>query len=174
MVRVVTLWVAASLIGLPLGIWVLRHAPGGILRRIIGAVLIVVVAMSLAGRRPIAFQNRWSSGVSGAMAGVLAGAVAMPGPPVVLYATAQDWEPRTVKATLLTFFSLNQAAALVGYQWSGLLGPRMWALSLCFSVPAGLGILAGAALFGRIDQTAFRRGVFLLLPATGVSLLVRG
>ena len=44
-----------------------------------------------------------------ALAGLLGGAVGTPGPPVLLYAVAQGWSPRVMKAMLQAFFLVNQS-----------------------------------------------------------------
>jgi hypothetical protein len=102
------------------------------------------------------------------------GAVGTPGPPVVVYATTQRWTPRTLKANLMTFFAVNQAAILLGYWWAGLVTAPVVTAMTVFAAPALVGLLAGMALFGRLDAAVFRRIVFALLLVSGLLLLVRG
>src|SRR5262245_41164321 len=89
-----------SALGTPLGVWVLIILSPGMLRRLIGIVLIVVVLIELRGVYPQRLSGRsWGLG-AGFLSGLLGGAVGTPGPPVVLYAAAQGWKPRPLKATL--------------------------------------------------------------------------
>jgi uncharacterized membrane protein YfcA len=104
----------------------------------------------------------------------MGGAVGTPGPPVVLYTASQGWSPRTIKANLQAFFLVNQAVILAGYWWAGLLTPEVWRYSAVFLLPATLGLLAGMALFARVDHARFRRLVFALLLVSGGVLLARG
>jgi uncharacterized membrane protein YfcA len=43
-----------------------------------------------------------------------------------------------------------------------------------FAVPGALALVAGIALFNRVDQARFRRIVFAVLAVSGAVLLVRG
>ena len=106
--------------------------------------------------------------------GSLRGAIGTPGPPVILYAAAQDWSPRTVKANIQAFLMVNQAVILIGYWWAGLLDREVWRLTWLFAAPAVVGLAAGMLLFNRLDRARFRRGVFAVLFVSGLVLLIRG
>jgi uncharacterized protein len=163
-----------SALGAPLGVWILTILSPGMLRRLIGVVLIVVVVIELRGISPQRLGGRgWGWG-AGFLAGLLGGAVGTPGPPVVLYAAAQGWKPRPLKATLQTFFVANQAVVLAGYWWAGLLTPEVMGLVVAFALPAVAGVALGMHFFTRLDHLRFRRLVFALLLITGCILCVRG
>jgi hypothetical protein len=163
-----------SLIGTPLGVWGLATLPVPVLNRLIGALLIVAVLLEWAGRYPRGLSGRgWGVG-AGVLAGVFGGAVGLPGPPVLVYAAAQSWGPRMLKANLQAFFIVNQGVIVAGYWWAGLLTAEVWRLTAAFAIPAILGVLAGVALFNRVDHVRFRRIVFALLFVSGVTLLVGG
>jgi uncharacterized membrane protein YfcA len=93
---------------------------------------------------------------------------------VILYAAAQEWNPRTVKANLLAFFVINQAVILAGYWWADLFGADVLRLALWLALPALVGVAAGVAVFNRIDARRFRQVVFAVLFVSGVVLLLRG
>ena len=160
--------------GTPAGVWVLATLPISMLNRLIGLVLVIVVALELRGVMPTRLVGRgWGLG-AGFVAGLVGAAVGTPGPPVVLYASTQPWSPRTMKANIMAFFVVNQGAILGGYWWAGLLTREMWTVAAAYLVPALAGLAAGAALFGRIDAVRFRRVVFALLLLSGLVLLVGG
>ena len=163
-----------SALGALLGVWLLTILSPGMLRRLIGVVLIAVVVIELRGIYPQHLAGRgWGLG-AGFLAGLLGGAVGTPGPPVVLYAAAQGWKPRPLKATLQTFFVANQAVVLAGYWWAGLLTPEVIGLAAAFALPAVAGLALGMHLFTRLDHLRFRRLVFALLLITGCILCGRG
>lgn len=144
------------------------------LNRLIGAMLIVVVVLEFRGLFPARLPGvRWQLG-TGVLAGVLGGAVGLPGPPVIVYGATQDWGARTLKANLQAFFVVNQGVILFGYWWAGLLTRDVLRLAWVYAIPATAGVLGGMAMFGRIDAAKFRRLVFVLLFVSGVVLLVRG
>src|SRR2546421_111213 len=163
-----------SVLGTPLGVWMLAALPANTLTRLIGLVLLAVVALEWLGLYPARLAGRgWALG-AGVAAGLLGAGVGTPGPPVVLYTASQGWSARTIKANLQAFFLVNQVVIMIGYWWAGLLTTEVWRYAAVFLVPATLGLLLGMALFARVDQTRFRRIVFAILFASGLLLVVRG
>jgi uncharacterized membrane protein YfcA len=163
-----------TVVGTPLGVWGLAMLPPTVINRLIGIVLIVITAIEWRRFRPRALTAPgWGYG-AGALAGVLGGAVGTPGPPVIVYAAAQAWSPRAVKANLLAFFIVNQAVILAGYWWANLLDAETLRLAAWLALPALVGVVAGVALFYRIDARRFRQVVYGVLFLSGIVLLVRG
>jgi uncharacterized membrane protein YfcA len=163
-----------TVLGTPIGVWVLAVLPASALTRLIGITLIAIVLLEWLGFYPQRLTGRgWALG-AGVVAGVAGGAVGTPGPPVILYTAAQAWSPRTVKATLQAFFLVNQTAILVGYWWAGLVTADVRRATVLFVAPAAVALVLGVALFNRVDQPSFRRIVFAVLFVSGVVLLVRG
>jgi hypothetical protein len=163
-----------SLLGTPAGVFILAVAPADVVNRLIGLMLVAVVLLEFAGtfpRRLVA--PGWGVG-AGILAGLLGGAVGLPGPPTIVYGATQDWSPRTFKANLQAFFIVNQGVILAGYWMAGLLTSEVVRLTGAYLLPALAGTLAGMSLFDRVDPVRFRRIVFALLFVSGVILLVRG
>jgi len=163
-----------SVLGTPLGVWVLAAAPASLLNRLIGAMLVIVVVLEFTGRLPKRVNGRWWSVVAGVLSGLLGGAVGLPGPPVIVYATASGWAPRTFKANVQAFYIVNQGIIVAGYAFAGLLTWNVLRLSAIYFVPALAGLAVGMSLFARVDPVRFRRLVFAVLLVSGVLLLVTG
>ncbi|MGH7414787.1 MAG: sulfite exporter TauE/SafE family protein, partial [Candidatus Rokuibacteriota bacterium] len=164
--------VAGTILATPAGVWLLAGLPPDVLRRLIGLVLLVIVALEWLGLYPQRLHGRgWGFG-AGLAAGLLGGAIGTPGPPVILYAAAQDWSPRTVKANIQAFLIVNQAVILFGYWWAGLLDREIGRLAWLYAVPAVAGLAAGMLLFNRLDRARFRRVVFAVLFVSGLVLLI--
>jgi len=163
-----------TVLGTPLGVWGLAALAPSMLNRLIGLMLVVAFVLEVRGLYPKKLQgHRWGLG-AGVGAGILGGAVGLPGPPAVLYTATQRWSTREIKANLQAFFVVNQGVILAGYWWAGLLTREIWDLTIGFAVPAIAGGLAGALLFERVDQRRFRQLVFVLILVSGLVLLVRG
>jgi uncharacterized protein len=160
--------------GTPIGVWALASLPVTALNRLIGLVLVVVVALEFRGAIPRHLGGRAWRFATGFLSGVIGGAVGTPGPPVIVYVTTQGWSPHTMKANTMGFFVINQGVILAGYWWMGLLTREVATVAAAFALPALAGVGAGVALFGRLDPVRFRRIVFALLLVSGVLLLVRG
>jgi len=134
--RDVAYLLVGTLLGTPLGVWILVTVSASTLNRIIGAVLVVVVLLEWAGVYPERLHGRrWAVG-AGLLAGMTGGAVGMPGPPVVLYSTTQSWSRQAIKANLQVFFFVNQVVILAGSWWAKVLTGDVWRLV----ADAGLGL----------------------------------
>ena len=163
-----------SVLGTPLGVWVLASVSASVLARLIGAVLVLIVALEWSGLSPRRLPGHAWGLAAGLLSGVVGGAVGTPGPPAIVYMAAQGWSPRTIKANLQAFLVVNQLVILVAYWWAGLLTREVWRISGLLAVPAALGLLGGMRLFDRVDAASFRKVVFAILLASGVALLLRG
>jgi uncharacterized membrane protein YfcA len=166
--------VVGTVLATPAGVWLLAALSPETLKRLIGLVLLGMVALEWFGLYPRRLAGRgWGLG-AGLLAGLIGGAVGTPGPPVILYAAAQDWSARTVKANIQAFLLVNQALILIGYWWAGLLSREVWRFALVYAAPAVLGLAAGMLLFARLDRDRFRRVVFAVLFVSSLVLLLGG
>src|SRR5665648_948767 len=89
--------VIGLVIGLPLGVYLLNQLDKEQVRIVIGIVLLIAVVLILLGKQTSVmkswFENKeYGDGyvlpiIAGLIAGILGGAVAIPGPPMILYGT---------------------------------------------------------------------------------------
>ena len=165
---------SGALVGTPVGVWGLATLPASWLRRLIGCFLMGVVLIEWRDLYPRTVSGRSWGVAAGVVSGLLGGAIGTPGPPVILYAAAQGWPPRAMKATLQGFLFANQLVILVSQWWAGLLTPEVAWLALGFAPPAVLGVTLGMHLFTAVDHVRLRRVVFALLFVLGLTLCLRG
>ena len=163
-----------SAVGTPLGVCILATLPVTALNRLIGAFLLLVCLLEFRRALPTQATGRGWGLSAGFLSGVIGAALGTPGPPVIVYASAQNWSPRAFKANVTGFFVVNQAVILVGYWWAGLMTPDVWQATAVFAAPALVGVAVGVALFGKLDPARFRRVVFALLSFSALVLLVKG
>jgi hypothetical protein len=133
-----------------------------------------IVAIEWYGAYPEKLTGRHWGLCAGSLAGLLGGAIGTPGPPVILYAAAQSWSPRVMKAMLQAFFLVNQFVILANHWWAGLLTREVAWLACLYAVPSAIGVTVGIRLFDRINQVRFRRLMFALLFILGLAMCVRG
>jgi|SoiMetStandDraft_2_1073263.scaffolds.fasta_scaffold21982_2 uncharacterized protein len=163
-----------TILGTPVGVWVLEAFPPSLLKRLIGLTLMGIVVIEWYGAYPEKLSGRHWGLCAGGLAGLLGGAIGTPGPPVILYATAQGWSPRNTKAMLQAFFFVNYSVIVVNHWWAGLLTREVAWLACLYVVPSAIGVMAGIHLFDRMHQARFRRLMFALLFVLGLAMGVRG
>lgn len=162
----------ATAAGLPVGIYLLRAAPEGLVRGVLGAVLIAYGAYGLARPRLGSVRSTaWDYGL-GFAAGILGGAYNTNGPPVVLCGALKRWPPERFRATLQSYFLPATVLICASHAVTGLWTRRvfeLYALALPFVVPAVLlGIRAGRAL----PPQRFDRALHAALLLLGVVMLL--
>ena len=114
--------------------------------------------------------SRLLSGISGIASGLLNGAFAIPGPPVIIYAMAAEPEPERSRALLMTFFLFSAVIALVSYAVAGFINTAsLWLFVLGFPAMY-LGDKLGYRLFRSYGTSFHRRVALLLLFIVGVSI----
>lgn len=175
--RALVALVPAALVGIPVGLVVVRWVPGALVTAGLGVVLVAYGAASVFGgldpdRRARAVDPRWAV-VFGLVSGMLGSAYNINGVPVAVLGALRRWPPDRFRGTLQAHFLITGvfivAAQGLGGLWSKNL-PALFVLSL----PAvGLATALGTRLRRHIPVHAFERYVFVFLAALGLSLLLR-
>lgn len=162
-----------TLLGTPLGLLLLTVVATPIVKAILGFVIVAFSTYSLIGRRKVVFQDDRLTWIFGFAAGVLGGAYAMNGPPLVIYGALRGWSPQRFRATLQGYFLPASMAGLAGFWLAGLWVPavtRYYFLAL----PAVLvAIFLGRAISQRISGRSFLLSIHVGLIVAGVTLLLQ-
>lgn len=137
----------------------------------IGVAVIAACAL-LAFYRPQHHRHGpWLGGMTGMVSGLLNGAFAIPGPPVIVYAMATEPQPARSRALLMTFFLGSTLMALAAYASAGFVTARApWLFLLAFPAMF-LGDKLGFWLFDRYGGRLYRRVALLVLFTIGVSII---
>lgn len=162
--------IGMSLPGTALGAWILREISPQQFRLWIG-LAVIGACMLLAWYRPRRHRPRpVLAGGVGLGSGLLNGAFAIPGPPVIIYAMATESDAGRSRALLMTFFLFAAIIALCFYTAAGFVtiqSPWLFLLAL----PAMLlGDRLGFHLFDRHGTALHRRVALLALLAIGVTI----
>jgi uncharacterized membrane protein YfcA len=166
--------VGSALLGIPVGLLLLKWAPEVIVKGVLGIVLIGFGLYRLATPRMPELRGPvwlwlW---LSGFISGVLGGAYNTNGPPVVIYGTLRRWSPERFRATLQLVFLATGVFIAVGQGVAGLWTPEVFRL-VAYSLPAvAVGTLVGGQLGPRIPQALFSRIVYGLLVLMGIMMFV--
>jgi hypothetical protein len=163
--------ILSTLVGIPLGLLMLKTVPESIVKSILGAVILAFSIYSLAGRNQHELHDDRLAPLFGFSAGVLGGAYGVNGPPLVVYGVLRRWTPVQFRATLQGYFLVASIAGMTGYALSGLWTRTVsgyFLLSLPFAVIA---IFAGRAVHRRLSSTRFLIAVHIGLALIGGLLL---
>ncbi len=162
----------ASVVGIPLGAWSLAVLPERWIAVALGLVLIGYCTWALAGRRVVRLHSpRWAWPF-GFGAGLMGGAVAATGPPIVVYSSTQGWSPAEMRATMQGFFLPNGILILGSHLVGGLWTPSILATYVLTLPLIAVALPLGARLGGRLSAPRFEQLTLLLLLGTGLLLLV--
>jgi uncharacterized membrane protein YfcA len=157
-----------SLAGLPLGIALLTRLPADLMRFAIAAVVLFAVLALWGGFRFHTMPGRVTSLAVGALSGLLNGAAAMPGPPVILLYLSGPTAVAVGRASLVMFFFFSAAIGTALAVAEGLItGPTLMLPALV------LGNRLGDRGFDRSSPQAYRRVAFGSLLAIALIALVR-
>lgn len=168
--------VLATIPGLPLGLFLLTRGHPSLVKAVLGAVLLAFSLWCLAARRAPAIHGDgrgWLVGC-GFLAGVLGGAYAMNGPPLVLYGAMRRWPAPQFRATLQAYFFPAGLLVAAGFWMSGLWVSqifRFYLISIPVLIPA---LVLGTLINRRLRGDVFLKLVYLGLVIIGTVLIVQG
>ena len=166
--------IGGTLLGLPIGMLAYLYADLAQVK--VGvAVLIIAFAIHLIGgtRRsnPTANPRSGSTLVTGGISGALSSALAMPGPPVLIYLSHFNIEKEAFRAVNLSLYVVSYSCALGLQATLGHMTAPTWGLSAALIPLAALGGLMGHYVSPLLSQAAFKKCVLGTLLITGVYML---
>lgn len=159
--------------GIPIGVFVLKEVDQSILQLSLGVILIAYAAYGLV-------VNRWPKGLSeswayifGLLSGTMAGALSAAAPPVIVYLTLQSWDKDKIKVSLQGFFIVVCVLVIALHAFTGM---TTWFVLKLFAVstpPLLLGTYLGSLLYGRINDSQYRKILLIFLIALGILIVWR-
>jgi uncharacterized membrane protein YfcA len=163
--------VVAAFVGIPLGVTLLRLGDGDLITRALGVVLFAYALYAwLTPRLPELNHPIWAL-VFGFLGGVLTGAYAVGGIPVIIYATCRRWPLVEFKGNLQSYFLIAGLFLITNHGISGNLTSMVWQ-DFAIALPASLvGLAAGFKLDHYLTGTRFLYVVLLLLMAMSLRLI---
>lgn len=167
---VATRLVVATAAGVPVGVVGLALVPETWTRRALGVVLVAYGLHRLLGGHPTTFSGPAWAWPFGFLAGCLGGAYNTNGPPIVIFASGQGWEPARLRATLQGYFIFSSAMIATSHGLAGLWTGEVATL-YGISLPAVvLGLAVGAGCARRARAAEFERALFFGIVVLGALL----
>lgn len=156
------------------GVFLLGVLPADVMRLIVGgAVIFSTVALAM-GRKLYRDPKPYELVGAGALSGLMQGAVAMAGPPIILLILASSWSAARCRATLSFTFLLLGTASLVFGTLHGIVNKESLVIAIVTVPGLLLGQAIGAYLFVRIDGQRYRSVSTICVAVAGLLVVVRG
>ncbi len=166
---------AAMIVGIWFGTSVLATADPRVLTGLLGVLLVIYSAFSLATPQlpPPGRREPWLSPVFGGVAGVMAGMTGALMVPGVLYIQAIGMRRDTLVQCLGVTFLISTIALLAAFSRFDLLSEGLVITSAAALVPAVIGMAAGQRLRRRLSEERFRPVFFAVLLGLGLVIVAR-
>ncbi len=161
-------------IGVPFGVWLLRHSEPEPFRMAVGVVLVGYSAIALVGPQLsiVRVGSRSADGAVGLIGGVLGGYAGLSGVVPTMWSGLKGWGKDTQRGVYQTFILVMHGMALGWLGSAGVLDEHLLTRFLwCLPVLA-LGTWLGLKLYQRVDERRFRQIILLLLLCSGAALLI--
>jgi uncharacterized membrane protein YfcA len=158
----------AMMVGLPIGTWALLVVDPILLRWGMALLVLSLVPLLASGWRYHGAPRLSLTAGVGVFAGFTAGAVVIAGPPVILYWLGGGSSHKTLRANLMVFFMICDAALVVIYGYANLFEARPLALSLLFGVPYLLGMGVGAMFFHGASERLYRTIAYVIITLSAI------
>jgi uncharacterized membrane protein YfcA len=157
-----------ALLGIGLGVALLRILDADAVRLLTSLVVTVFAATMIRGWTPRGMGSRSAPGIAGSLSGALGAMTGMNGPPVVLLFVARGYEVHAFRASLVTYFLLINVVAISARVWVGETGWADIQTALLLLPAAVVGTTIGRRLVRHVPLAAFRRFVLLMVLVAGL------
>lgn len=172
--------IIGSLIGLPLGMLVFTLVDIDLLVRGTGLVILIITIDGFFQRSAATVESGqqsptalWSA-FAGFCSGFLAGTTSIAGPPIVIYAVRQPWNPDQYKGFIFGFFILISISRAIGLTLMGLATSEVLLTTAVIIPVVILGMKLGTILGPRINPVLFKRCLLTLLAVFSLYMLIMG
>ncbi len=180
--RAIGPYLLASVIGVPLGIGMLRNLPErwllgglGLLVCLFGVYKLRTLQMSLSKPASMAdsqWGSSWLTYGLGVFGGMIGSAYGILGPPVVVYGMLRGWTPAMFRATLQGYFGLTTSLIVLGHGLTGLWNQQVMMLFVMALPLIALAAYTGKHISTRLPAHHFERGVCIGIVVLGIMLML--
>ena len=164
--------ILASLLGIPIGLVLLKFAPETLVKYFLGLVLILFGLYNLVKPDLPTYQSNFFAYISGFVGGVLGGAYNCNGPPVIIYGKLAKWSPQKFRATLQCYFVPTAYMIMINHGLSGMWTPEVLHYFV-FAVPVIIiALIAGTRVSRKIKPGVFDKYVYAALILMGILMFL--
>jgi len=152
-----------TLLGLPLGVYLLKNLPSFYLEVARGLILFFYSLYGLFIRLPeLNLAPHWAY-LTGFLAGILGGSLGTNGPPVIVYSSLLPLHKNKIKFILTGYFFFAGFGISTIHLATGLITREVLSLFVKGIFFLLLGVFSGILLYQRISTQSYKKLVFILL-----------
>jgi uncharacterized membrane protein YfcA len=164
----------AGIVGLPAGALLLLLVSAGVLKILIGSVIVLTGILILLGFTMKIGREKPAMIPVGIASGILNGSVSMSGPPVILFFSNQRMKKGNFRGNIVSYFLILNIFTIPVFAVTGLFTLSVLIYSVLLLVPLILGLLIGIRAADRVGEKDFRKIVLILVTITGISAFLSG
>lgn len=161
-----------SILGVPLGAYLLSRLDPSIIKLAIAVLAIPFAVLLLLGHSYQFKRDTLGCGVVGFMSGVLGASTSLSGPPVVLFLLNQGLVTERFVGTLAAYFLFIGMISIGAFSSLGMLTADLLTKVAILLPALLLGSYAGIRVLPRINATLFRRIVSSIVSVTALAIIV--
>jgi uncharacterized membrane protein YfcA len=166
--------ITGSLFATPFGAYLLANIPAEPMRMSISLLVLVAAILLLRGWAWKQMPGKPLILTTGVACGILNGAAAIGGPPVILLYLSSPAGVTVSRASIIAYFLGIDIMSLVMASIHGLTTSQTLLLTVVFVIPLLIGIAGGSKIFKKVDKESFRHHVLILLIVLSIVGLLRG
>ena len=157
-----------ALVGVPVGVAILKVLPSEVFRFSVSALAILLLILLVFGLRFHGILTRPMVFGAGGLGGFFAGAVGMPGPPVIALYLASPLPAAAARANIYLYLVITNVLILAVFALQDILYRDPVVLGFVIAVPYLAGIIAGTLAFDPKREKTYRTVAFAVIFCSAV------
>jgi uncharacterized membrane protein YfcA len=166
--------IAFSMLGVPIGVFIITIISATILKILIGSITVFFAILLTLKLTPRFTNERFASGIAGLMSGILNTSTSLGGPPVVLFMHNQSWQKGEIYPSLSAFFLISTGTSLIGLSFSGMVTLDILLTAASLAPGMVIGLFLGMLAFKRVNESYFRILSVVVIVGTGILAVLSG
>ena len=173
--RLLRPYLVGSVVGIPIGVWLLDVIDPEIVKVAVGSFLILYTSYSLFVKNPpvVNVDSKIADGIAGGGGGVLAGLGGCSGPIPVIWTQLRNLPKLIARGIYQPYNLVVLSGSALVHTLVGNVTAEVGTMFLIALPAATVGAIIGIRVFHRISEKLFKQVVLTLLFFSGVLLLVR-
>lgn len=161
--------VVSTMIALPIGLAVLFAVDPEVFKIAVSIVTLILLVILMTGLRYRGAMHPKLMYGTGALAGFMGGAVALPGPPVIMLYMASPHGPKVIRANITAYLFCYDMMMLIGFAVLGRMAGVPVVVGLIAAAPYLLGNLIGGWVFRPDYERVYRWAAYGIIAVSALS-----